>query len=224
MTRKLLFMLIALALGICPKQAAAKSYSVSDLHLRVEVNSGGEMFVEEEITYDFSGSFSFAYRDIPLKSGESVSDVVVSETGRSFTNTTNKQPRTFFTTKSDSTVRVTWYFDASNVTRTFELDYKVSGVIQRYSDVAVLYFKFIGDDWDRVAIQPDASVEASSRERTDHLFSFCVTEVPFGARALFFSIKQTKKRIFCDSLRFFLLKQKMRWEFIFLVHQIQKGS
>jgi uncharacterized membrane protein len=148
MTRKLRFMLIALALGICPGQAAAKSYRIPDIHVQVEASPAGEMFFSEELTYDFDGSFSFAYRDIPLKSGESISDVVVSETGRSFASSTNKQPRTFFTTKSDNTVRVTWYFDAANETRTFKLEYRVSGVIQRYSDVAVLYFKFIGGDWD----------------------------------------------------------------------------
>ncbi len=147
--RKLIFMLITLAWVICPCHAAAKSYSVPDIHIQVEARPDGEMIVEEQITYHFNGSFSFAYRDIPLKRGESVSDVVISEAGRPFTDTTGKQPGTFSQTKSGDNVRVTWYFRANNEGRTFKLEYKVSGVIQRYSDVAVLDFKFIGDGWDR---------------------------------------------------------------------------
>jgi uncharacterized membrane protein len=147
--RKLIFMLIPLAWIVCSGHAAAKSYSVPDIHMQVEARPDGEMLVEEQITYQFSGSFSFAYRDIPLKRGESVSDVVVSEAGRPFTDTTGKQPGTFSKTKSGNNVRVTWYFGAKNEARTFKLEYKLSGVIERYSDVAVLYFKFIGDDWDR---------------------------------------------------------------------------
>ena len=163
--RKLIFMLIALAWVTYPGHAAAKSYSVPDIHVQVEARPDGEMIVEEQITYHFNGSFSFAYLDISLKQGESVSDVVISEDGRPFTDTTGKQPGTFSQTKSADNVRVTWYFGAKNEARTFKLEYKVSGVIQRYSDVAVLYFKFIGDDWDRpignVAVRVNAPRGAS---------------------------------------------------------------
>ncbi|MFH1754315.1 MAG: DUF2207 domain-containing protein [Candidatus Latescibacterota bacterium] len=147
--RKLIFMLIPLAWVICPGHAAAKSYSVPDILVQVKARPDGAMLVEEQITYHFNGSFSFAYRDIPLKRGESVSDVAVSEAGRFFTDTTDKQAGTFSITKSGDTVRITWYFRAEDEARTFKLEYRVSGVIQRYSDIAVLYFKFIGDDWDR---------------------------------------------------------------------------
>ncbi|NIO28032.1 MAG: DUF2207 domain-containing protein [Candidatus Latescibacteria bacterium] len=147
--RKLIFTLLPLVWVICLSHAVAKSYSVPDIRVKAEARPDGEMLVEEQITYHFSGSFSFAYRDIPLKRGESVSDVVISEAGRPFIDTTGKQPGTFSVTKSGNNVRVTWYFGAKNEARTFKLEYKISGVIQRYSDVAVLYYKFIGDDWDR---------------------------------------------------------------------------
>jgi len=147
--RKLIFILISVACAMCSGHAAAKSYSVPDIHVQVEARPDGEMLVEEQITYHFNGPFSFVYRDIPLKRGESISDVVVSEGGRSFTNASGKREGTFAQTRSGNIVRVTWYFRAENESRTFELEYKLSGVIQRYSDVAVLYYRFIGDDWDR---------------------------------------------------------------------------
>jgi uncharacterized membrane protein len=147
--RKLIFMLIPLAWALCSGHAAAKSYSVSDFDIRVEARSDGTLIVEEQITYHFSGSFSYSYRDIPLKRGELISDVVISEEDLSYTNASGKQPGTYSTTKSGNNTRVTWHFGAKNEARTFKLAYRLSGVIQRYSDVAVLYFKFIGDDWDR---------------------------------------------------------------------------
>jgi hypothetical protein len=35
--------------------------------------------VREQITFDFSGDFSGAYRDIPLREGESIDEFGVSE-------------------------------------------------------------------------------------------------------------------------------------------------
>lgn len=147
--RKLIFILIPLALILSSGTAAAKSYRVPDIQVRADAKSNGEMLVEERITYDFSGSFSYAYRDIPLKPGESVSHIIVNEANRPFIEATNEQPGTFSRTASDGGMRVTWYFRAQDEVRTFTVEYKLSGVIQRYEDVAVLYFKFIGGDWDR---------------------------------------------------------------------------
>ena len=55
--RKLIFMLIPLVWVICPGHAAAKSYSVSDIHVQVEARPDGDIIVEEQIPYHFAGSF-----------------------------------------------------------------------------------------------------------------------------------------------------------------------
>jgi uncharacterized membrane protein len=161
-----IFVLFAAVCAILPLDAAAKTYSVPDISVRVDATADGVMHVEERITYRFDGRFSFAYRDIPLKSGESISDMAVSESGRPFTEAPGKREGTFSQTRSGSNVRVTWYFRAEDESREFTLEYRLSGVIQRYTDVAVLYYKFVGADWDRpignVAVRVHGPQGASS--------------------------------------------------------------
>lgn len=143
--------LLITALWVCvasPQGAAAKSYAVSSVHVSVETTTDALLVIEEELTYRFDGSFSYVYRDIPLKRGESVSDITVSEHGGLFRNESGKEPGTFSTSRQGSNLRVTWYYRARNETRTFTLKYTMSGAITRYSDVAELYFQFIGDGWD----------------------------------------------------------------------------
>ena len=52
--------------------AAAKSYSLPAADIAVQIQPDGSLRVREQITFDFSGSFSGAYRDIPLRRGESI--------------------------------------------------------------------------------------------------------------------------------------------------------
>jgi hypothetical protein len=50
----------------------------------VRVAPDGALLVNERITFDFSGPFSGAYRDIPLRSGETIDHVGVGEGGRPY--------------------------------------------------------------------------------------------------------------------------------------------
>ena len=62
--------------------ALAKSYWITDADVEIVVNNDGSLLVSERITFNFSGAFSGAYRDIPLRTGESISEVSVQdETG-----------------------------------------------------------------------------------------------------------------------------------------------
>ena len=50
----------------------------------MQVAKDGSLLVDEHITYAFSGPFSGGYRDIPLRAGESIDSVRVSENGRAY--------------------------------------------------------------------------------------------------------------------------------------------
>jgi uncharacterized membrane protein len=43
--------------------------------------------------------------------------------------------------------KVTWYYKASSETRTFDFTYRARGAVRRHDDVAVLYYKFISEEW-----------------------------------------------------------------------------
>jgi hypothetical protein len=72
--RRLTVPLLALLLvGVLAAPSLAKSYWIDSADSDITVNADGSLSVIERITYEFSGSFSGGYRDIPLRSGESIS-------------------------------------------------------------------------------------------------------------------------------------------------------
>ena len=48
---------------------------MSEADVEIVVNDDGLLSITESLTYDFDGDFSGAYRDIPLRPGEAISDV-----------------------------------------------------------------------------------------------------------------------------------------------------
>ena len=50
----------------------------------VLVESTGALEIGERLTFAYDGSFAGAYRDIPLRAGESISDVQVLEGRRAY--------------------------------------------------------------------------------------------------------------------------------------------
>jgi uncharacterized membrane protein len=127
----------------------AKTYSVERIAIDAEVSGHGDLYISEEITYRFRGSFLYAFREIPLKPGEKISRIRVREGAGEYDRSSSESPGTFTVTERSSSVTITWYYDAQDERRTFGLSYTVSGVVKRYSDVAELYCKFVSEDWDR---------------------------------------------------------------------------
>ncbi len=155
-----IFVLVCLAsLGLSPLWAK-KSYQVEAISVDVLVDRDGVLNVREQIRYRFKGSYSFAFRELTLKPGETLENVSVGEDGNAYTSMAGeKAPETFAVDRDGDRVKVTWFFSARDETRTFTLSYRMRGVVRRYPDTAELQFQFVGDGWDR----PIADVGATVR-------------------------------------------------------------
>lgn len=138
--------------------ATAKSYRIESVTSDVHVETSGYITVEEEITYLFDGSYTFAYRDIPLTNGQLVIDITVSETGRAYRESHDKSPGTFAIAHQSGNTRVTWFYRANSERRTFKFSYRLWGAVHLYPDVAELYYKFVGDGWSQWIGRVDAVV------------------------------------------------------------------
>ena len=57
--------------------SADDSYSISHADIDLDVLTNGLLHVREAYDYNFDGTFNGVYRDIPLKEGESISNVKV---------------------------------------------------------------------------------------------------------------------------------------------------
>jgi uncharacterized membrane protein len=118
------------------------------------VQPDGSLAIDEHLTFSFTGSFSGAYREIPLREGERVADVRVTEGGRVYSPGASAEigssgaPETFGTKPIGGGVRVVWHYRAADEQRTFVVSYRLVGLSVAYDDVVDVNLKVWGDEWD----------------------------------------------------------------------------
>lgn len=148
---------------------ADKSYSIPNLEISAHLFPDGSMRVDEKRTFDFSGSFHFAFRELPLNGPVRFENFAIEENGVPYRASSTEEPGTFRLTDKGDFVEVRWFYDAVDQRRTFTFSYTVQQAVQRYEDAAVLYYQFISKEWEKeqenVAVyvyppQPTDSVQA----------------------------------------------------------------
>ena len=113
----------------------------------MRVQPDGSLVVDENITFAFSGSFSGAFREIPLREGEAIDEVGVFELGTPYRPGASAElrssgaPGTFGTARTDDGLRIVWHYSASSEERTFRLHYRLLGVAVAYDDVVDVNLK-----------------------------------------------------------------------------------
>jgi uncharacterized membrane protein len=132
--------------------AVAGAFDLPRADVAAAVAPDGSLVVRETITE--AGFLHGMYRDIPLKSGESVDQIGVSEGGTAYTRGGSTElgsidtPGTFNYEATGSRVRVVWHFDSAGEARTFTLSYRFRGVAKAYTDVVDVNLRVWGDQWD----------------------------------------------------------------------------
>lgn len=140
---------IAVLTGPLQSAAMAKSYRITGVDVVAHLRPDGSMDVSEKRTYRFSGSFSFAYRDLPAGEPVVFEAFEVYENGRPYQVSGSEAPGTYRIRTDSGKTRVTWYYRASDESRTFEFRYRARNAVKVYEDAAVLYYKFLSEDWDQ---------------------------------------------------------------------------
>ena len=136
-----------------PATGAAKTYSLPAADIAVRIQADGSLLVRERISFDFSGPFSGAYRDIPLRKGESIDHVIVSEGNTRYRPGANTElggfglPDTFGVTRIDNGVRIVWHYTANSERRTFDVSYRFRGLAVAYNDVIDVNLRVWGNHW-----------------------------------------------------------------------------
>jgi len=141
--------------------AAAKSYRFARIDVDITVLPDGTMQFREQRTFDFDGSFSFAWIDIarggapedpaqdPRSLRYTVRNASVSEGDTVFTEvppSSETRSNTFWFAEGAEGWRIQWHYRALDERRTFGISYDVAGHIVAYDDVAELFWRFVGDD------------------------------------------------------------------------------
>ena len=145
-------------------EAAAKSFYLPAADVHVTVETDGTLAIEERLSFVFDGSFSGAYRDIPLRDGERISDVSVEENGLRYAPGASAElgssgaPNTFGETPIDGGHRIVWHFQAFNELRTFTVSYHLSNLAIAFDDVVDVDLNVWGDQWDQTLQQLTAEL------------------------------------------------------------------
>jgi len=135
--------------------AAAKSFDLVSAEVRVDVLPNGTLSVAEDIQFAFSGDFTYAYRDIPVRSGERLEVIGVREPGVEYRPGASTDlepggpPGSYGVEEHDDYGRVVWRFRARDEARTFTVRYRLSGLAVAYDDVVDVHLKVWGDEWDQ---------------------------------------------------------------------------
>jgi uncharacterized membrane protein len=152
--RRLARVLIVLILVAVPATAAlAKSFWMSNADVDIVIEADGTLLVTETLTYDFDGDFSGAYRDIPLRPGESITDVTVRDETTTYTLGgctelgCSSPPGTYGVEEQGDLVRIVWHHSSFSEQRTFQLTYTMTGLAKAYDDVVDVNFQVWGDQW-----------------------------------------------------------------------------
>ena len=124
-----------------------RSYTIDQAFIELTVGNNGLLHVDEQYDYAFDGAFNGVYRDIPLKSGESIENIHVEADGA--------YP---VLKESDENgykhLKIYLYSDAAHTKGIRDCDvsvyisYDMVGVVTLFNDVGGLQYKLWGDEWD----------------------------------------------------------------------------
>jgi uncharacterized membrane protein len=148
LTARVLFFLIIISFTL-PSAAREKDFYFPELRADLYVQKDGTFLVEEYLTFEFQGDFSWASLWIPLaarKNGGNSKNIevidfrVADEQGQLLAVETAINGERF---------EARWRFRASDERRTFHLSYRVRGAILDYTDISELFWQIIGSEVDR---------------------------------------------------------------------------
>ncbi len=146
--------LVTLAAVVLPAapRVEAKEFAVRAVVIQAQVARDGSLAVQEERTFRFDGDFSTVRQSIPVAQGTDIRDVKVLEKGKAYSTAQDAPDErvsgTYRITRTPGKVEVAWHFRAQDEERTFTLAYRIRGAVVAHRDVAELYWKCIGEEWD----------------------------------------------------------------------------
>lgn len=129
---------------------ADRSYSIPQATVDLFIQDTGNINVVENLNFTFNGEFKGVYRDIPLKSGETIENINISTDGAysrftTYNTTKNGQDITHITVYLYSDAQETTPITDRNVN--VKITYDMINVTKIYDDTAEVHFKVWGEDW-----------------------------------------------------------------------------
>ena len=154
-----LLVAVACALGLAPRVAQAREYSIDAVDIDLTVNADGSIGIVEDRTFNFDGSFNGVYWDIateaPLKRTSNADPAVtnlsvedLTSGGGEFQQSDSGTPGSYEVTDYSYYTRVKIYTPHEDERATVRISYTMMNVVNAWADTGELYWKFVSDGWD----------------------------------------------------------------------------
>ena len=146
--------LVLCVLMLFPASAFARSFSVEQVDIDATVSTDGSLWVDEERTYAFDGSFGGIFWDVPRGTyeGRTVEPEILSVSVRSGEQDTalveghDGKPGTYELSIEQDYYRLKLYWPSEDESVTFQVQYDLSELATRWQDVGELYWKYVPED------------------------------------------------------------------------------
>lgn len=127
----ILFIIALVWLAFPATAHAQKSFFWDSFDVLVEVEENGDLTVTETQTLVFSGgTFTFGYATINKNQLDRITNISVSEGGRSYVQDQSNGPYTFNVDYGSNVVTINWYFPPTQGRNTYVFQYTVEGAIK----------------------------------------------------------------------------------------------
>lgn len=142
----LLFLLLFSAVAVV-SAGDDRSYSITQAFIDLTVENNGLLHVEEQYDYTFEGQYNGVYRDIPLKSGESIENIKVDAEGAYPVLEESDE-------NGQKHLKIYLYADEGHTKKIRDCDvsifisYDMKNVVTLFNDVGGLQYKLWGDQWE----------------------------------------------------------------------------
>jgi len=168
--RQTLWIILLLTLlglgGASAASAQPKSFVWQRIDTDVQVQPDGTLRVVETLTLRFSGgTFTFAYRDLPERRLDGISNIAVADDEQAYrqVDDESEEPFTYAVFREDGAQRVRWVYPPSDSERTFRLSYNVAGAVRRYEVVDEVWWSMVFPDREAAVIQASGRIALPER-------------------------------------------------------------
>ena len=147
--RKFLLISLLLIVFIIPMKVKAedKNYAIDKLNITAQITEKGDVDIQEEITYDFHGSYNGIYRNLSKNgsTGHIIAQVSIRDKNNNIiplSAANDSKNNTYETIDSNDNTQIKIFCKSTDEVKTFIFNYTVLAAAIKYTDFGELYWNF----------------------------------------------------------------------------------
>ena len=141
--------LFTIILFACFIIAADKSYKITSTDIKSFIKQDGTIDFIEKREFDFTGSFTYVYQDIPKKGFDQIYDIQVSANDVPFINSDTKEAGTFIIQEKNNYYRIYLYHKSQDEKKLFTVKYSLRQPFTVGPNDSQFYWIYLSDEWDK---------------------------------------------------------------------------